>query len=284
MAAAKKEAHLTFETWGDFLADTDRPLPMTHTNWQDWMDSSRQESEYRTKFNGGCASFSDAVRLAWQGWPEGREHLRPIRDALLHKIAPAIIVDDVAWGTEGLDYDIGRVMSGEPECWLQPAPRRRPDPRTVAIINNLSVSHDIDPAIMIARGAALVALIELLEFANVRCDVSIAMSSTRFSALARVKPAAQPLDVGRMIFALAHPACFRRLGFGLKEQRPDVLQLIGKNYGRPMPFTRAPAGAMVVQHGMSGDPHWQDTEAVRRWVRTQLAAQGVLFRDEEAAA
>jgi hypothetical protein len=79
---------------------------------------------------------------------------------------------------------------------------------------------------MVKRGATLAALVEVLQSAGWSVQVEVINHCVEMGQIGdqavthtlRVKDSDQPMDTADMLFALAHPAFFRRLCFGLMER------------------------------------------------------------------
>jgi hypothetical protein len=123
--------------------------------------------------------------------------------------------------------DVGRFLSGEPECFgTEIADGGSISRPVVKIVANLAASGAVTPQSLFIRGAAIVAAIDILEALGRRVEAWVAHGSARSKGSdsqshethVLVKRADQPLDVDRLAFAVAHPACLRRLCFSIMEQ------------------------------------------------------------------
>ncbi|MFB7052371.1 hypothetical protein ACFCXT_04370 [Streptomyces vinaceus] len=92
------------------------------------------------------------------------------------------------------------------------------------------------------------------------------------SAVARVISSGEPLDIGRLIFAAAHPAMLRRLWFSVGDggDAGTAALLKASQYGIPQPCRPADLPAEITDpyvfpYLRPGDPQWQalDTALAR---------------------
>jgi hypothetical protein len=89
----------------------------------------------------------------------------------------------------------------------------------------------------------------------------------------KVKPYDQPLEPGRIAFALANPSNFRRLHFALIA--PKHNDWLGHGYGMPCSGTDVAEGDIVVPEAMYGNRQWEDSERALAWIQGELERQGV---------
>lgn len=274
----------TFPSWGAFVNQAE---VTGHTSWQ----NARLD---RDEEWAGTRTFEQALKLARDGWPEGEAKVRTLARRLEIRLINRIVREDVNYDVEGMTFDVARYLNGEPEHWvcMEESTMQLHGQRHVKIMVCVSVSCGVDREVIIARGAALTALIELLEYAGQRVELWIADAQSNdvgrhpfYQRYTKVKAYDQPLDVARTAFALANPACQRRLGFSLMEQaRPDVARKLSSRYGISVDVPEKEREDCSLYFGkMQGatDVQWESPERAEAWILATLAAQGVVLRDEE---
>lgn len=268
-----------YSSWGEFVDFASRPRTVARG------DGSRRKGASQIEF-AGTATFGEAVKLAIEGWDEGTERVRQFRDALYASIASKIVRTEFVPDVEGVAFDVGQLLTGEPEHWFRPEEVIEEAPgRVVRIVFNISASGGVSADVMIARGAATAALAELLEIAGNRCEVILAHAVTglgllRHESYVTIKRAENQVDSARLAFALAHPATLRRLSWSAREQEDDrVRKLIGPggSYGQPAPATER--GDVYIGEALGGNAQWRDMDSAIQWVRDQLVKQGVILSD-----
>ena len=165
------------------------------------------------------AGWDGALKLASAGWPDGLERLDQAQAEILAGgtlTTRHVVHYDVA----GDEVDVGRFVSGEPENMLtfDTVTVSGPGP-VVSLVVNLTASAAISARAYFARGAAVMVLVDALENAGRRVELSVVASVGSHASAATdtirvlIKQADQPLDRDRLAFVVCHPAFFRRLCF-----------------------------------------------------------------------
>jgi hypothetical protein len=276
----------TFDAWGEFVDASAGPevcaLGRYTSGPPEWF---------------GTPSPEKALALARDGWPEGEDHIRPLSMALFDKLATLIERQSIAYDVEGEQVDIGRYLEGEPECWQRTVwtTSEGVSRRSVRITTNGFVSSRVGAKEVIARGATICALAQLLEFAGIGVQIDLTFAGQgRDCSLARIdvpiKSADQPLDLGRAAFALAHPSLFRRIIIRLSDTWPErARKTFGATGESGYYFSQASVpdgerGEIHFECAAYGDPQWTDESKARAWIIEQLKAQGVAVRAESEKA
>jgi hypothetical protein len=236
--------------------------------------------------------FGGTVQRALHGWDEGERAVKTISKALFDKIALHVEREYPVMDVEGAEIDIALFLDGEPECWrrMESVTQENAGRRIIKLVLNMSTSAGVSSASMMAKGAAVTALAELLEFAGhgVEIVVTDGMSGWGDGAFQAfnfitIKHADQPMDVNRMAVALAHPGMLRRLGFSVMEHWPlDVQRAIGVGggYGMPTDVEKEEQGDVYVGRSFYGERQWESVPETIKWVLAQLKAQGVVINAE----
>lgn len=237
--------------------------------------------------------FQGTVKRALHGWDEGERAVKTISKALFDKIAVKVEREFPVYDVEGCEIDVARFLDNEPECWqrfesevLENAGRR-----IIKLVLNISASASVSASTLMAKGAAMTALAELLEFAGHGVEVVVTDGSrggwgvTGMQAfnMITIKHADQPMDINRMAVAMAHPGMLRRLGFSIMEHWPlDVQRAIGVGggYGHPADPPKDEQGDVYIGRSYYGEPQWESVPATIRWVLDQLKAQGIVIKEE----
>lgn len=283
------------------------PLPPHHTADGDWLAflarvarppvspgfaRTTHESDERTTFT-GVATFDDAVRLARDGWADGLARVAPLAAAFTRDVAARVERDVPTFDVEGIGIDVARYVDGEPEAWLRFDRETTSGlaTRHVHVLLNAAVSHNVAHHVIERRGAAIYALVDLLELAGFRVTLTVATRAQRRGAdvahAVTVKAPSQPLDPARVIFACVHPAMLRRLLLRTYEHAPGTYHpRLGAGYGVPTDVD-IPADVTlpalvsyddVPNWGADGTP-WASDESTRQWLRAQLSDHGVHVRE-----
>ena len=277
--------YFTFYTWGDWLDYVKGKSEM-----DDYSRASRQPDDNdwtKTK------NWSEAIKLAEEGWEEGAKRIREVGMPIFDKLSQLIEKQHVVYDVTGMELDVATYLKGVPECWMdfETKIERGVGVRHVKITYNYCASWCVSSDVLVGRGAAVAALVELLELAGYRVELWAveatdpswggrggAGSICRLRNQVLVKSSEQPLDLSRVAFALAHPAMLRRLAFSLMELQDKKTRDaagVGGGYGMPCDIAKEVQGDLHFAHMHGSDSTWTDMKKTREWVALQLVEQGV---------
>jgi len=171
----------------------------------------------------GSYDFAEAVEMARKGWPEGLEKLAAVRELVAMPQGVASLVPVPCISEEGDEVLIDRYLDGESDCWVSfPMAATPQRGRIVSVWVHVSGGGRLSADVFASRGAAALALIDALENAGFRAEVTITAKSQteerQFNFRAVVKRAEDTLDLDRMSFCLMSAAVQRRLLFRLRER------------------------------------------------------------------
>jgi len=214
--------------------------------------SSRQKSWGTPPWH-GTDKFEEAVELARRGWPEGSAKALEFRASIADAVREIITSrsQSVSYDVSGQWVDIGRYLDGEPECFgnLEATGDTASQP-VVKLYVNLAASGAVSVESLFARGAVILAAIDVLEATGRRVEVIAAKGSrgrTIHETYVTIKRADQPVDADRLAFVLAHAACLRRLFFSVMEQAGHL-----PNSTYPHQISVFEEGAIVTGHALRG--------------------------------
>lgn len=269
-----------FDSWGAFVDQAEHgetDMPMVDR-------SSRKGNVDAWSDNWHGASWTEALKLARIGWPDGARKVKAKLD-LLHAHLPSRVIRNemqmqmVGPGT----LDMHRYQIGHPEPWVTWQPKEVEtdiEGQIVPILFNITSSAGVSTIAMFDKGATICALVDLLERTGKRVELILAMQTKVWDNSATVKvmvkKSNEPLDLDRVAYALAHASCFRRLGFSLWEQASaELRRLIGIHqyggYGRCSDIRQENSINIL-----SSDLYSAYREADQfQWLKKQLATQGV---------
>lgn len=286
----KPTASYVFETWGDFL-DRACNAPSLLKNGN---RASRSGKGSAGEAESLCATWEDAVEVATTGWLKGAKEAGRIAEAIFDKTTSMIEKTVVSYDVEGNSLDVGRYLDGEPECWqrFDAIQEEGVGQKIIKIVLNMSLSGGVPAHKIVRRGAAVLAVIEALEYAGHRVelwsiDVTVGSGSKHMETRVLVKRAGENLDGPRVAFAIAHPAMLRRMCFSIMEtlETRELLSTfhVPVGYGRVGDPAMDGRGDIFINGGYLGEPYWENDESVKAWVLDQLRNQGVAIREDRAA-
>lgn len=244
----------------------------------------------------GTPTYEAAENLARHGYPDIRPEVDRLAADLVGSIAE-LIDDEFAYhfDVSGAEVDVALYLAGEPECMLEthlePMPTRG---RLVKLWVSVSANCQISPEQILHRGAAVVALTQLLAMAGNHIEIWVSLDNHsgkpwegrdhHLSLQARIKAASDPLDIDAISFALAHPSFLRRILFSVLEHAATrVRQRFGlgldtkkHGYGYPEDCrSREDIGPDVYLPMITrNDPAYD-----RSWIVDQLEACGVTVHE-----
>jgi len=190
--------------------------------------------------------------------------------------------------TAGAEVDIARFLAGEPECMIESTPIKvMRTGRVIKVAVPVCYPSTIDPQTVLDRGAAIMALVDA--FSRMQhpveiwagCAIHDSHHSTprkRLVYMVKVQSADQPLDMGRIMYALAHPTMLRQLFFSAEEQEPPAHHRtfsIGSGYGtapydlRPSDFTDTDVHNVIILPPLMSNGGWNVDQSAR-WIEQEL--------------
>ena len=173
----------------------------------------------------GTSSFDEAAKLAREGWRDGVAKVQEIRATIAQAVQSIVSrrADSIGYDVFGEYVDVGLFLTGEPECFGVRVCDDSISNGVVRINVNIAVSGIVSHRAIFARGAAAIAAIDVIEASGRRVEVygvdgSLTYDKRIHETLVLLKSASQPLDIDRLVFALCHPSCLRRLCFSVAEK------------------------------------------------------------------
>ena len=202
--------------YGESLDDVTQWLQDTPAKWSEKQSESTRASD-GWDLNVG---YAKALKMGQDGWPEGMEMI----DKALHAIIPAA-GREARWGYgyTGGSVNVGRYLTGHPKSMRNRHKKQSGSAPVLHLIVNVVASCAINGKQMANYGAAITGLIDRLETTGKRVHLDVVMiikaeNDIRLSLGWNVKRASEHVDMSQIAFAIAHPACFRRIGFAMMER------------------------------------------------------------------
>lgn len=238
-------------------------------------------------------NFAEAYKLATHGWKAGLEQIDATVNTLniTLKAKKLETYFDVI-GNGG--FDMGRVLSGEPENCLDWRESDIDIESTqgpiVKIIVNVVASSMVETNILQAKGAAVAALIDALESAGKRVELEAVfyINSTvdlnyTYKIFVPLKTTDHALQKDQLAFALIHPSFMRRMMFrclstisemGMR----DAKRSCGGFMGWPLhPLTDC---NLFIGSTIGYESEWNSQSSIVDWIHKQLKKFGVEFEVE----
>ena len=264
-------------SWHDFLAAAQEPETI-HGDGRHARDS----------WAGG--SWEEALRLAVDGWsvPLAQTHVSVAALRERAGLGSSVTTLEPAWDVTGSEVDIGAYLAGVPECMVDAVPQRTSRRgRIVAFLVPASYSNKTPHTLIRNRGIALATLCSAIIAAGHSVEIWSGfvgfIGDDRIRAVARVVSAGEPLDLGRLIFAVAHPLMLRRLWFAVWDaEDAQVARWVQKgNYGfpsfcRPEDLPDEVTDPYVFPYLKPRDPQWKNLTTALDWCHDMFIDLGLL--------
>jgi hypothetical protein len=279
--ATAKDLIRTYPTWSEFIAHV--------------KDPSTTMSGEGSAFSGSkgftdTENMAEAVNLALNGWDDGEKTVRKLSGSLFNSVASRIQREEFVPDVTGMFFDVPSVVKGTPDAWYDIELREGVGRvvKHVHILYNCAVSCGIDKEIIVGRGSAIAALVELLEFSGAAVTLDLAWTSNgnglRYTTYISIKQPGQPLELSRLAMCTAHPSTCRRFMFSAMEQEDKVIRqkmgaIPGHGYGTPTdaPKELKPVDGIYLGEMLydSQNTQWTSPELAAKWLVDELQKQGV---------
>lgn len=210
--------------------------------------SPKSSDKFRgSDWAGKTETLREAVTLGHQGYDEIRPQVEEMFTQLESQLASRIeSAFQTRYDFTGSVVDIGKFLTGEPECMIDfvPEPSSRMG-RVVKIIVNGSASSRISPDDIIRRGVTVCALVDAVHKLGMGVEVYAEFPTNDtgvndrkgkvHTSLVKLHDSQQMLDINNLMFALCHPSMLRRIQFSCLEMTEwePAKRLVQGGYGYP---------------------------------------------------
>ncbi len=270
-----------YETWSDLL---------------DYVETSERSSSASNESDDNDYKFSkthnlaDAIKLMRKGWTEGVTKATAISERIESQLYNLIERPRITYDVTGELLDVARYCMDEPEHWgvWQSDLVEGAGHKHVKVVINISASCMVSTETIIARGAVAAALVNLLELAGHRAEVTAVCATEgdghKVYTYTTVKRFDETLDLDRLTAAVAHPSNVRRIQFKHREALPGPLAraTATSGYGRPTEAESTERGDVYFPCMLGGgsDGQWTDPDKAVRWTREKLISLGIIKKEE----
>jgi len=274
-----------FDSWGEFLA-------LAEDGKSEMSIFSRQSRTYDAADWYGTSTFEEALDLARFGWPEGLERVSAIVERIkeVHSLSGSRVKSvETIYDLAGGFVDVGRFLSGEVECMGNfEEVIKEGYGKILTIALNISSSAGVSAEMLSIRGAATLALVDILEYCGRSCEVILTEATLngyggQLEYHVPIKLAGEMLDLDRLSFSMTHPSVLRRLMFSVSEQEDSTIRKlfnISKYGGYGTPTASVFKGDVYVDCQFLGRDFSNNSMATK-WVMKELKAQGVIVDEED---
>lgn len=226
-------------------------------------------------------SWKETIRLANEGWEEGSAMVEAYASKFIDLLGSQLKIDEYFYDVSGQDFDLDRVLIGEPEAWLntEQVEVKAPALQTLRLAVNIGASAAVSAETLKRKGAAIVALVALLE--RTRRSVEVALITRDCSSYGNaedgfnfnltVKEAGQSIDIPKLAFCLAHVNMLRRLQFAVMESDWKGMPTA---YGYSSDFRKPEADIYIGCSHISNEVFLSE-ERTETWILEEIKKQGV---------
>lgn len=272
---------LAFESWGEMVDRSVRGASAL----EDWRRKSRCTEKRTARFT-GTESFERAAQLAEDGWRKLEGEIQIMAQPIFDRLASLVEREDLRFNKEGAGIDVAKFAENDPDCWMEFVPTYvdGKSTRILKIIFNASVHCGTPTDAIKRKGAMTTALIQLLEYSGYRVDLTVADatqgSGGRLEIYTPLKKPDQPLDMGRTLFALAHPSYLRRIMFSVMETVPEkwLSKFNVPDWGYGMATQATEHGDIIIPENVYG----YNDEKIEEWIMDTTEKAGISFHPTSA--
>ena len=172
----------------------------------------------------GTKNYAHANKLATEGWHEIRPEVEKLLAVLSEQIDNRFdTVNELEYAVSGGAVDVGRWLTGEPECMFNfvPTPNARMG-KVVRLFIDYGASASYSAEFIKQRGIVICALVDALQKMRIATEVwgETAIIGTRnaiHTTVVKLHDATAQMDIDELMFALANPSMLRRITFSVRE-------------------------------------------------------------------
>lgn len=223
----------------------------------------------------GNVTWDECLGMARKGWNEELDSALELAESAVTMAEKEHMVDSFnqpQWDVTGAQVDIGAYLAGTPECMVDyPLTETSKSGRIIALCASVCYSRSVYPETIQRRGRTMVALALALgrmgHNTEMWADISGGKGGEEVRVRILVKGADDELDPAKVMFAYAHPAMLRILGFSALDK------LSGSTFWYPIPPKRdLPEGTIYLPEICSD----RDVPEAEEFLRVHLGELGLL--------
>ena len=185
---------------------------------------NKKQSDSGDKSFTETANYAEAHKLAVDGWHAVRPEVEKLLATLSEQIDNRFdTVNELEYAVSGGAVDVGRWLTGEPECMYSfvPMPNERMG-RVVKIFIDYGASASFSAEFIRQRGIVLCALVDALQKMRIACEVwgetAVSYGHNQIhTTVVKLHDATAQMDIDELMFALANPSMLRRITFSVRE-------------------------------------------------------------------
>jgi hypothetical protein len=231
------------------------------------------------------------IDMARYGNPTALEKIEDWRDLVVKDISSQLPKPQYHYDTVGSMWDIGRVVEGDPECWIVDTPsdeiERDGKGNLIRFVINTASSAEVFSSFHTNRCGAILALAQLLEmmgfYVQFEITTALTVGSRKLEFRTIAKRAGEVFNMAALSY-WASGDMERRIDFAICETMHECIRHSkyhgdSINYGGCV-FTSDP-GDICFDRGSSADVNWYDEKSARKYIVDQLKNQGIVLDTDQ---
>lgn len=251
-------------------------------------DTCKQGGEETFKRRYGC-SFNQALYFAINGWAEGSKKLEASTMKLVEDLMGNMMLDDYYYDVAGQDFDLDRVLVGEPEAWLNTEQYavKSPAKHTLKILISVEAMGNTGLDAIETRGVAIAGLVLILERMRRGVEIELVSHTRHYNGTTDcgkietrtcLKKAGQDLDLGKLAFCICNGGYLRQMMFGMEERKGNFRQIENMKDGNYGSSRESGIEDADIYFGSKNGVYSKET--CKGWILAELKAQGVELKGE----
>ena len=242
---------------------------------------SQRESVTGTQSFTASKSIEEAYGLAENGWPEGLEKIAQRMGMQPSFGRGRVRLHDVA----GDLPDIGAFLAGSPLSMTRRIAALTTRQPVLDLVVNVAFYCGTTTDAMMNYGAAVAGMVDELEGMGFSLNLQVScvalVGSSTLGTVLTIKRAGEPLEMGRLVFFMAHPSYFRRFVFAHWETKMTRSELAGRSYGVPRDLTGVGESALYFPSNNNLNHDCRTPDDARAYVRGVIRKQRPDLLDEQ---
>ena len=240
----------------------------------------------------GTPAFAKHLHNARYGWADTNESIAHWANMVIQDISSQLPKPEIQYDKTGTFWDVGRIVEGDPECWLHEQPSMeidRPEKgNIIRMVINTASSAAVRSSSHLHRCGAILALCVLFEQMGfyVQFEIATAIQTTKSKIEFRTvaKYAHEALNLAAVSYWCSADM-ERHIDFAICETMEECwfpahgpLHSGGHiSYGSPIYVYDAGDICFDRMHADQDGVNWSSPISVRQYIIKQLGRQGVLL-------
>ena len=230
----------------------------------------------------GTKDWEQQLHYAKNGWSDVIADIDKWRNLVVADITSQLPRPEVAYDKQGAFWDIGRILEGDPDCWVDEVPSqdiyREGKGNIIRIVINTASSAAVRTAFHTRRCGVILAVSQLLETAGFHTQIEITTAigvyhgKVEFRTIAK-KPS-EALNTATLAY-WASQYMEHNIDFAICETIPECASGSWTHYGYPT--GTYDQGDICFDRGTNKETNWKSDAQAREYIVWQLAKNGIIL-------